>query len=128
MAKVQGALKIAVLLLVRYGPLAFLAGTLLRATLLPVFRGEVARPEVPPDGFVSHDTSVYLGWARGDLEGPVEVEVAADTGFRRIVHKQTSRGSSLTTPPLERGRTYYWRLQKNGVVAFFRTARDAVDF
>jgi hypothetical protein len=71
---------------------------------------------------------VYLSWDRGDVQGPLRIEVAEDADFRRIVRTQEARGSSWTTPALPRGRTYYWRLQKNGVVAFFRTAPDAVDF
>jgi len=112
----------------RHGVLALLLAMILHAVLAPSIWGARPTPTSPPDGYVSPDLSVRLSWSRGDSGDPLRLEVARDRGFRTPDVTEEVRGSSVTLRPLERGRTYYWRLEPGGVVAMFRTSAHGIHF
>jgi hypothetical protein len=116
------------LAIARWGLLVLLVAILLRAVAVPLIRGERPAPSSPPDGYVSPDASVRLSWSRGAAEGPLRLEVCRDRDFRAPEVSEEVRGTSLTLRPLERGRTWYWRLEPGGVVGMFRTSDHAVHF
>lgn len=111
---------------------AALVGTLAWSALEVYTVGTPPAPQSPPFGATLYGPSAELRWGRGTRGGEIRLQVAPDDpGFAAPVVDEVVSGAGRKIEGLEAGRTYTWRLVRDGEPGRnmeFEIARDAFGF
>jgi hypothetical protein len=87
-------------------------------------------PQAPPFGAVLYAGHAELRWSRGTRGGEIRLQVApGDPGFAAPSIDEVESGGGKKIEGLEAGKTYYWRLVRDGEpgpVMTFRISQDAL--
>jgi hypothetical protein len=92
--------------------------------------GTEPAPQAPPSGTVLYAGHAELRWSRGTRGGEIRLQVAPDDpGFVVPSIDEVESGTGKKVEGLEAGKTYYWRLVRDGdpgPIMAFTISRDAL--